>query len=139
MKSLNTAIFPIVVVSSLVPHPSSLLRADSGTVRLHAQAGAYQVTVFTLPTPLRAGPVDISVLVQNATEECVPEAGVTIRLMPRETGEALVLPATTEAATNKLFRAADFELPVPGWWDVDVAIDGPYGSALVSFSFQADT
>src|SRR5262245_52718855 len=92
--------------------PSPLVRADGGAVRLREQAGAYQVTVFTSPTPLRAGPVDLSVLVQDAaTKECVPEARVAVRLTARGTGEALECPATSEAATNKLLQAAIFQLP----------------------------
>src|SRR5947199_7831416 len=100
-----------IVVSSFILHPSALLRADGGAVRLREQAGAYQVTVFTSPTPLRAGPVDVSVLVQDAAGECVPEARVAVRLAARGTGEALECPATAEAATNKLLRAAVFQLP----------------------------
>src|SRR5262249_156491 len=55
-------------------------RADGGTVRLSQRAGGYQVTVFTEPTPLRAGPVDVSVLVQDAaTGQALPGAQVTVR------------------------------------------------------------
>src|SRR5262245_64046315 len=130
--------FSIVAASSLVLHPSSLVRADGGAVRLCEQAGAYQVTVFTSPTPLRAGPVDVSVLVQDAAGECVPEARVIVRLTARGTGEVLECPATAEAATNKLLRAAVFELPGPGWWDAEVAVEGPHGPALVRFDVRAD-
>src|SRR5262249_29946752 len=106
-------------------------RADGGAVRLSEQVGAYQVTVFTAPTPFRAGPVDVSVLVLDAaTAEHVPEARVTVRLTASGSGRTLVYPATAEAATNKLFHAANLELPKPGWWDVEVAIEGPHGPAL---------
>ena len=123
--------------SSFIPH--SFLRADGGAVRLRERAGGYQVAVFTSPTPFRAGPVDVSVLVQDAaTGECVPEAQVTVRLTARGTGEVLEYPATAEAATNKLFHAADFQLPEPGWWDVEVAVEGPQGPALLRFGVEAD-
>src|SRR5262249_49508889 len=115
------------------------VRADGGAVRLREQAGAYQVTVFTAPTPFRAGPVDVSVLVLDAaTGEHVPEARVTVRLAARGTRDVLECPATEEAATNKLFHAAVFELPKPGWWDVDVAVEGPHGPALLRFGVEAD-
>ena len=108
-------------------------------MRLSQRAGGYQVTVFTSPTPLRAGPVDVSVFVQDAaTGECVPEARVTVCLKAPGDGRVLELPATTEAATNKLFRAAEFQLPEPGWWDVAVAVEGPHGPALVRFGLQAE-
>ena len=41
-------------------------RGDGGTVRLSRCEGGLRITVFTAPTPFRAGPVDISVLVQDA-------------------------------------------------------------------------
>jgi hypothetical protein len=50
----------------------------------------------------------------------------------------LEYPATTEAATNKLFRAAEFHLSEPGWWDVAVTVEGPHGPASVRFGLQAD-
>ena len=108
-------------------------------MRLRERAGDYQITVFTSPTPLRAGPVDVSVLVQDAaTEECLPEAQVTVCLKATGAGHTLECRASTEAATNKLLRAAEFQLPEPGWWDVAVAVEGPHGPALVRFKVQAD-
>jgi hypothetical protein len=132
-------ILMLVLVSSLIPHPSSLAWADGGVVRLREQAGAYQVTVFTAPTPFRAGPVDISVLVLDAaTGEYMPPARVTVRLKARGSGNLLEYPASTAAATNKLFHAAGFELPEPGWWDVELVLDGPYGPVLLHFEVEAD-
>jgi hypothetical protein len=108
-------------------------------VRAHKQAGAYRVTVFTSPTPLRAGLVDFTVLVQDAaTGACVPQARATLRLTARKTGTFLEHPATAEAATNKLYLAAVFQLPESGWWDADIAIEGPHGPARVRFGAQAD-
>ena len=70
----------LLLVSSFFLHPSSFLRADGGTIRLSEQKGNYRITVFTAPTPLRAGPVDISVLVQEAaTGEPAPGVQVTIK------------------------------------------------------------
>ena len=79
---MNHRIQPILMLALLlflILHPSSLARADGGAVRLRQRAGGYQIAVFTSPTPFRAGPVDVSVLVQDAaTGECVPEAQVTV-------------------------------------------------------------
>jgi hypothetical protein len=108
-------------------------------VRLSQRIGGYELVVFTSPTPLRAGPVDVSVLVQDAaTGEPVPEVRATVRVAPRgRPHDAVRTPATTEAATNKLFRAALFELPEPGMWDVEVAIEGSRGDAQVHFAMEA--
>jgi hypothetical protein len=122
----------------LVPHCPTV-QADGGAVRLSRRQGDYRITVFTEPNPFRAGPVDISVLVQDAsTGRPMPRATVTVRAAPRDRpSEAVLHPATREAATNKLFRAALFELPEPGWWDFEVAIEGDHGPAKVYFDLKA--
>jgi hypothetical protein len=113
--------------------------ADGGSIRLSERAGGYRVTVFTSPTPLRAGPVDVSVFVQDAaTGEPVPDARVTVRAAPRgRPGEVLSTLATAQAATNKLYRAALFELPEPGWWEMEVVIEGGQEPVLVRFDVEA--
>jgi hypothetical protein len=116
----------------------SLAMADGGTVRLLEQKGDYQIAVFTEPTPLRAGLVDISVLIQQAdTQSPISEVEVTIEARRRgDAGPTISHPATTEAATNKLFRAATFELPEAGWWDLEVSIDGPLGMTQARFDVE---
>src|SRR5262249_28873210 len=92
-----------VCVLVLCPSPAA---ADGGSVRLSEQQGNYRISVFTAPTPVRAGPVDISVLVQDAaTGEVVSGVRVTIKVARRDApGAAVDQPATTAAATNKLFH-----------------------------------
>jgi hypothetical protein len=104
---------------------------DGGTVRSSAVRGTYRITVFTAPAPFRAGPVDISVLVQDAsTREPLPQVQVTVS-MTKEGQPALEYPATQEAATNKLLRAAAFEIPAPGRWELEVRVEGLQGAAVV--------
>jgi hypothetical protein len=135
----TSALVRLILVPALLIANSSWLRADGGVMRLCERTGGYQVSVFTAPTPFRAGPVDVSVFVQDAaTGECVTQARVTVRLQAHGAGRLLEFPATSEAATNKLFRAAEFRLPDPGWWDVAVSVEGPHGPALVRFDVQAD-
>ena len=102
------------------------LRADGGTLRLSERVGGYRVTVFTAPTPLRAGPVDVSVFVQDAdTGEPAAGVRVTVQAAPRGRPDGpSARPATAEAATNKLFRSALFELPESGWWEIEATVDG---------------
>src|SRR5262245_62006483 len=94
------SIICLLLLAAFAVQPSAVL-ADGGTVRLSRQQGAYRITVFTEPTPFRAGPVDVSVLVQDArTGQPVKEAWVTVRAALRgRPGEAAVHPATVEAAT----------------------------------------
>jgi hypothetical protein len=88
---------------------------------------------------VRAGPVDISVLIQDAaTRE--PVSGVRVEVKAQRRGspeEVIQHPATAEAATNKLYYAALFDLPGPGWYDLEVSVDGALGQAEVPFELEA--
>ena len=115
--------------------------ADGGQVRVMQQIGDYQLTVFTSPNPLRAGPVDVSVLVQDAaTGQTVPNATITVELTPADPSRpAIRAAATTTAATNKLLRAALVDLPSDGRWNVcvettTVADQAPF---KISFAIEA--
>jgi hypothetical protein len=115
------------------------VRGDGGTVRLSRGEGPYRISVFTGPTPFRAGSVDISVLIQDAqTGAVIPEARAAIWLTRcNHLGEPMHQSATSAAATNKLLKAALFELPAPGCWTVLVMIEGEQGSARVRFEAEA--
>lgn len=114
-------------------------RGDGGTIRLSRRDGGLQITVFSAPTPLRAGPVDISVLVQDAiTSEPIPEARVTVKLTLRDQrGLSIQRAATSDAATNKLLKAAVFVLPEPGRWEVEIAIERGQAATTVHFDLDA--
>ena len=73
------SIIYLLLVSSFLLHPSSFLLADGGTVRLSERQGNYRITVFTSPTPLRAGPIDLSVFVQDVTTG-EPLSGVQVTI-----------------------------------------------------------
>lgn len=127
----------LLLASPLILHPSSLLRADGGTVRMSEKRGDLLITVFTAPAPFRAGPVDVSVLVQDAsTREPVLHTRVTVR-MSKPGRLALEYPATGEAATNKLLHAAQFELPEPGRWQLQVQVEGVQGPAVLDGELEA--
>ena len=130
--------FCLLPVSALFLLPSQAA-ADGGTLRLSEQQGNYRITVFTAPTALRAGPVDISVLVQAvATGELASEVPVTIKVGQCSSPDIVFCNrATTESATNKLYYAATFDLPEPGWYSVEVFIDGALGKAQVRFELEA--
>jgi hypothetical protein len=99
---------------------------DGGTVRASEVVGGFRVTVFTNPTPLRAGPADVSVLVQDArTGAAVPGVRVTVRAeLPGQPWNTANAAATPGAATNKLMQAALMELPAAGEWQFTVTVAG---------------
>lgn len=117
----------------------SVAEADGGTLRLIEPRGSYQISVFTAPTPLRAGPVDISVLLQDlSTGQPISDARVEVSLTLLGGHSATIeATATSDAATNKLMQAALVELPEPGQWGVAVRCDGPRGHAHVHFEMDA--
>ena len=97
----------------------------------------YQICVFTSPTPLRAGAVDLSVLVQNGSNgQVITNVEVAVR-MTQPGKSALAYPATSATATNKLFHSAQFELPEPGRWMLEVNVQGPLGPAVVRGELDA--
>lgn len=118
---------------------AGIARGDGGTVRFSQREGAYQITVFTSPTPFRAGPVDISVFVQDeATGNPVNDVRATVEIAPADRPQgAMTEEATSAAATNKLFRAALFDLPAAGEWQVHVGVVGPPGAADARFQIEA--
>jgi len=97
---------------------------DGGTARFSGNVGDYRMTVFTEPTPLRAGPVDVSVLLQDRqTGGFVTDAAVTISVSHTDRPlNVNRVSATTASATNKLFQAASFEFAQPGTWNIGVEV-----------------
>jgi hypothetical protein len=111
-------------------------RGDGGTLRLSENAGPYHLSVFTSPSPPRAGRLDVSVLVQDAkTGAFVPGAAVSVRVSSTaRPGLVSTYAATHEAATNKLLLAAECEAPAAGEWRVAVTVDGRPGGGNAAFS-----
>ena len=103
--------------------------ADGGTVRLVEVCEGYQISVFTSPTPCRVGTVDVSVMVQDArTGRVSPESRVAVIVTPRaHPSRAKRCLATAAVATNKLFQAALVEIPTPGFWAIEVQVEGQQG------------
>jgi hypothetical protein len=106
--------------------------ADGAHIALHATSGDYTITVFTAPDPLVAGPVDISVLVQDrATDTVLGDARVTATLSG--VGEPLHLDLTHVAASNKLLLAANPVLDAAGSYNLQFQVERPEAPAA-SFS-----
>jgi hypothetical protein len=97
--------------------------ADGGSVQLRQQAGPFVITVFTAPAPLSAGPVDISLLLQNRNGlEPVLDANVSLILRSQASGVEIQAQPTRERAQNKLLYAAPVTLAESGKWLLNVSI-----------------
>lgn len=89
----------------------SALNADGGAIQWQRTSGAYKVTLFAAPTPLRAGPVDLSVLLQTMPDGApVTDASVVLR-WERSGDSVRTLAANHEVATNKILYATEAVLP----------------------------
>jgi hypothetical protein len=130
----------ILIFSGLFLGPCcAIASADGGRVVLVERLGDYQISVFTSPEPLRAGLVDISVLLQDSsTGQPIMDAQVNVSLTPSG-GRARPIRAvaTMDAATNKLLYAALLDLPDPGSWEVEIACFAEHFPAAVRFTIEA--
>lgn len=119
----------LLLLLSLIPLLAPPLLANGGTVRVsRAPLGPYLVTIYSSPTPLRTGEVDISVLVQDSAD-AVQAPPITVEAIPRAltegaTSDPIRREATRAQATNKLFQAAKFEVAEPGEWEFRVEVAG---------------
>jgi len=95
-------------------------RGDGGLVRASATQDGLTVTLFTDPTPLRAGQADVSVLVQDAaTRTPLLDARVDLHLARADAAQdRATVRLTRDAADNKLLQAARLDLPEPGRWSL---------------------
>jgi hypothetical protein len=101
--------------------------------------GGYRISVFASPDPLRAGPIDISVLLQDAeTGQPITNVPINVSLKPSgRRGPTIRAVATNDAATNKLLSAALVELPTPGSWDIEISRLAEHGADPVRFTIDA--
>lgn len=130
-------LLPLCLVVAATP-----LLGNGGTVRVsNAPVGPYIVTIYTSPTPLRAGEVDVSVLAQDSAGTVLTPTVIVdarpVSLEPdldADVGTGPVQQRATRAqATNKLFQAAKFDIEAPGEWEFTVTI-----AEAGSLSFPAE-
>jgi len=119
-----------VCLPSLVIAAISMLtvdaRADGGAVRWRGSAGAFIVTIFTSAAPVAAGPIDVSVLVQDRVDGAAILDGVVKLRATAASGVGdgypmLEATATHDAATNKLLYATWIDVGA-GEWTVRVDV-----------------
>lgn len=99
--------------------------ADGGRLQMHTRAGAFIVTLFTMPDPLRPGRADFSVAIEKQGVEGLDEkAHVTIILAPADgKGAPIALRARHSDATSRFLQAAIFSIPHSGMWIVTTVIE----------------
>jgi len=132
VKALGLA---MLFAAILVP---ASLRADGGVVCLRKASGPFVITVFTGSAELRAGPADVSVMVENrVSREIVLDDDVLLCLQSTGPGgRVLEFRATRQQATNKLLKSAIVDLPAAGEWKLTVLVRRGAEKAIVSTHLQ---
>ncbi len=108
----------VVVALFAQAHPAL---ADGGIVQMQRSSGPFVITVFTAPVPLRAGPADISILIQDSSNHPILDAQVWV-ILHKEGGEAIKAEARRGRSKNRLLYAALLNLPEAGRWEIEVAV-----------------
>lgn len=124
-----------LLTSWLLTIPSPVW-ADGGLVRLSEKVGGYRITVLTSPTPFRAGPVEIGVLVQEAdSDRTIADANVSVEMSRRDDPAGAL---RGDATTTTLIPAVNFDLSQGGWWRIRVFVAGRFGPAETTLELEAD-
>jgi len=127
---------PRAIFLLLATVPAAL--ADGGMPIGQSEADGLRITLFASPLPVRAGPMDAGVLVQEIPSNR-PAAGAEVRLSVRlvagSTGRPVRMPAwcstlaagsdvlaTSAHSANKLLVGAYLPLSEPGRWEVAVEV-----------------
>jgi len=108
---------------------------DGGKIQFQRKAGAFNITLFSSPSPLRVGRTDFSVMVQNtASSNPILDADVRFHFVQRGVNSIAEVsaPARHEKATNKLLYAAQVDLNSTGNWRAEVSVQTARDSALVT-------
>jgi hypothetical protein len=113
--------FALLATLMLAPIVAS---ADGGVMRVREASGPFLISIFTAPDPLRAGPLDLSVLVQDRSSgETILDATVDLAIQHLDSDSPPFLArATHERATNKLLQAAMVKIPAAGRWGFRVDV-----------------
>jgi hypothetical protein len=109
--------------------------ADGGKIQFQRKAGAFNVTLFSTPSPVRVGRADFSVMVQNAADQSsILDADVRIHLVRHDSRSIseVSAPARHEQATNKLLYAAQMDLNTAAKYRVEISVQNSRDSALVT-------
>ena len=134
----------ICVAAAIALHliSASLLKADGGITIGQIDREGLRVTVFASPVPVRAGPLDVTFLVQEIpSNQPVTDATIVCsvqKLSPPSSNPVRLpawcssiapgtrIPATTAHASNKILSGAFVPLPEPGRWELDIQVSrGP--------------
>ncbi len=124
----------------LVGGPRAAAAGHGGVVQLsRAAAGPYALSVWTQPTPPRAGPWRVDVAVMRAGGVAIGDAAVHVRA---EALDGTIRPVETDAHRDEdplgMRYRATLTLGAAGPWVVSVSVAGPEGAGSLSFPVDVE-
>jgi hypothetical protein len=130
------------LIFGLIFFLARIVWADGGAIQFQGDAGSLHVTVFTLPPILSAGPVDVTVLIQDRSKlNPLLDARVTFDLNEETTASPAKeawsppacalnaplslagIPARLNHGENRLLYGAIVQVPSSGIWKLKIDID----------------
>jgi hypothetical protein len=140
--SAGRTLISLLLALMLAVSAQSHAQADGGRLLSSVRSNGFLVTIFAAPDPPRAGLIDVSVLLQNDSNNdpnSAVSADAEIAVTLRSTSQpdlAVSAPATRSQATNKLLQSALIELPHAGVWNGTIHCVADGKSAAVSFELN---
>src|SRR5271165_139733 len=133
---------PLLVIFGLLLCLARTTWADGGTIQFQGDTGSFHVTVFTLPPILSAGPVDVTVLIQDRSK-LVPDLDEQVTFdLSQQAGDSLHgqawsppacalsapqllvgVPARLGHGENRLLYGAVAQIPSSGIWKLKVNVE----------------
>ena len=111
----------LVGLISLLPI-TQIARADGGVVMCQRTSAPFTITLFSAEAPLRPGPADLSVLLEQPDSHSpILDAQVFMELQ-HESGTFILAEATRSQARNKLLYCSLVNLRAAGNWKIRLNI-----------------
>ena len=112
---------------------------DDQALRVWKQTGPFSIAVFAPSGDLQAGPTNVGVFVQDRnTDEILLDSAIELTAHPAAdvgpSGPAVH--ASSEDSENKLLQTAEFDLPAPGDWMVNISLSRNSERAEVSLPLR---
>ncbi len=106
------------------------------SLRRATEAGLYVVEIAPETEPVTVGPMHSwTVTVQGAGGTPLEEARITVDGgMPQHGHSLPTSPAVTQALRDGQYLIEGMKFNMPGWWEIDLAIEGPAGADTVTFN-----
>src|SRR6266850_8465610 len=121
-RSICRRRWSLMFILICVPPLVRVARADGGVVMCQRTSAPFTITLFSTETPLRPGPADLSVLLEQPDGRSpILDAQVFMEL-EHEAGMIIRAEATRSQARNKLLYCSLINLPAAGHWKIRLHI-----------------